>query len=83
MWVVAVWCDVSEGEGNSNVVKCVVLLCCGRYLVFVIMLCGLFHNDDAAIGKGGVKLFVVAFMLEFEFSGSAYGEGSDGFVMLW
>ena len=75
--------NVSKGERKSNVVEVVVDVCGWWDLVSKVLLCGLFHNDDAAIGKGGVKQFVVAFMLEFEFSGSAYGEGSDGFVMLW
>ena len=75
--------DVSKGERKSNVVEVVVDVRGWWNLVVKVVLCGLLHNDDAAVGKGGIVKFVVAFMFKFEVSGSAYGEGGDGFVFLW
>ena len=75
--------NVSKCKGKSDVVEVVVNVHGWWNLVVKVVLCGLLHHDDAAIGKGGIVKFVVAFMFKFEVSGSAYGEGSDGFVILW
>ena len=72
---------VSKGERNSNVVEVVVNLCSWWYLVFEMLLCGFLHNCDTAIGKCNIIKFVVVFVLKFELSGCANGEGCDGFVM--